>query len=424
MKRIMYVITALAVIFLFNAASVGIASAEDKGITIMTAKEFVDTFGVQEIIDEANADTGGHFTDTNVNGDKLNVTELNNGFSQGPIYRNIQKYGNALYIPAWGSFHGDNSTNGQSRYLGYTYYGEDFTNPAFPHDAWAGGKLEDRNWIKEPWNDNRVKNNYAVFQSDYDITNNDFLKNMQFGLYLYYKDVIAGKKQRPDFWGDLQNYVHVLTPPSAFTWGLGRMWHQAGDGSIWYISIPIAPTMLVSDPDLSASIEPKEVQANPGDEVTFTVTVNLKDIPTKTRMGRIIGYPDWDALICSKHIVGNQDFAANLAPIGGSPELNIDSSGVGVTSIHYGKELKYTLKAHAQNISSVVRVGGDTGFFDEDTGNEEIQEDLVYYEDANPANNFDEAKIIVKTVNLKVVDITLAPNPGEPGKLTDGKIIV
>ncbi|MCL0043473.1 hypothetical protein M1M96_00030 [Peptococcaceae bacterium] len=37
-----------------------------------------------------------------------------------------------------------------NRYLGYTYLGEKYTNTFFRHDAFAGGRFRDRNWLREP----------------------------------------------------------------------------------------------------------------------------------------------------------------------------------------------------------------------------------------------------------------------------------
>lgn len=58
-----------------------------------------------------------------------------------------EKYGALVY----GSPYGDKDKNGQSRYLGKTPDGTEYTNYKRLHDDWAGGVLDTRNWIKEPW---------------------------------------------------------------------------------------------------------------------------------------------------------------------------------------------------------------------------------------------------------------------------------
>lgn len=42
--------------------------------------------------------------------------------------------------------------------------------------------------------------------------------------------------------------MHILQPPTYYGWGVGRAWHTKADGSIWYRTIPIAPTKLVPKP--------------------------------------------------------------------------------------------------------------------------------------------------------------------------------
>jgi len=137
------------------------------------------------------------------------------------------------YVLVYGEVHGDKKGN-ESRYLGYTWNDEDYTNPIFPHDAWGGGVLEDRNWIMEPWN-----NVQGAIANSFD-GNSKYLTNIQAGLKQYYADVIQGEGSQ--YWNKWHQYVHILQPPTYWTWGMGRMWHQV-NGSVWYITVPLAPTV-------------------------------------------------------------------------------------------------------------------------------------------------------------------------------------
>jgi hypothetical protein len=47
------------------------------------------------------------------------------------------------------------------RYSGYTPQGLPNGAPNHPFDDWAGGILETRNWLKDPWEKDGVKNNIA-----------------------------------------------------------------------------------------------------------------------------------------------------------------------------------------------------------------------------------------------------------------------
>lgn len=129
------------------------------------------------------------------------------------------------------------------RYLGYTMRGEEFTNFLHPHDQWNGSiTLEMRNWIKSPWYDSRTcdKANEKYFNASKSYIQSRYLPNIIGGLELYYGDAINKKtgeyKNIP--W---QQYMHVLQPPTDYSWGMGRMWHETSDGKLYYITIPLVP---------------------------------------------------------------------------------------------------------------------------------------------------------------------------------------
>jgi len=354
----------------------------------------------QEIIQRANDETGGHFSETNKAGRPLALRQIERGQVQGPIWRMVDRIapGLPLYVLTWGDPHnepGESDRDGQPRYLGYTYWNEDFTNPAFPHDAWAGGKLEDRNWIEEPWY-------YAPGQqpNDYD-GKAEYREAVALGLKLYYGDVVYGPKLRPEFWGSLEKYVHVLAPPSYYTWGMGRMWHRLADGSVWYLSVPIAPTGMLLDADLAVRIEPAEVTARPGDEVTFTAYLKLKKAPAYSDF--FAGYQaasegSWYADGVGAWHVTNDFYSAALEPQAGSPAL--DEWGSTAGWMEEGREYGYAVKVHAQEASSEVWVMGFPG---------------LPSMDADLSDNLAVAKINVEKINLAVRNLTLDPNSCSPG---------
>lgn len=119
------------------------------------------------------------------------------------------------------------------RYLGYTPEGEPFTNYRFPHDDWAGGYLDDRVWILEPW-----RQLFISGATENPFNNNIYYEqNIKEGLKTYYKSAFK------DTFVDWHKYIHILQPPTMHTWGMGRMWHKSDNtGKIWYITVPIAPT--------------------------------------------------------------------------------------------------------------------------------------------------------------------------------------
>ncbi len=384
--------------------------------------EYVKNLGQDAIINQANKDTNNHFTETNQPKDpnvaprplRLHEVYLGEfGQVQGPIFDIMQSIGSALYVLTWGDPHGDEK-NGRKRYIGYTYLDEDFTNPAFPHDAWAGGVLEDRNWIKRPWENDILKQRYGIQDIKYDGRPELYLKAMQFGLAAYYGDVLDGVKKiqsgdkvkyvidpskRPEFWNNLADYVHVLVPPSTYTWGMGRMWHQREDGTIWYVSVPIAPLGMVFDADLAVRIEPKEVKAKPSEEVTFTAFLKVKKAPSGIdRFGAQTQFTAWPAVSWAYHEVDGQLFNVKMEPQQGSPQLNgLDTT---MEDLEEGKEYRYTLKVHAQDRpTKVVLVGFPNIALDEDL-----------------SDNYDEARIVLDLPNLVAVSI----NPGVSGQAEPG----
>jgi len=137
----------------------------------------------------------------------------------------------------YGSPHGDKKGS-EYRYLGKTPDEVPFTNIAFPHDAWAGGYLDDRNWIEFPWRDSNCK---AQGAKDNRFNNNpDYENSIILGLALYYGDAFKWEKE------DWYKCVQVMQPPTNYTFGMGRMWHKVGTG-IWYITLPMTPLLYTED---------------------------------------------------------------------------------------------------------------------------------------------------------------------------------
>jgi hypothetical protein len=193
---------------------------------------------------------------------------------------------NEREIIVYGTPFGDyNANEKQHRFLGETMNGEDFTNVHFPHDAWAGGFLEDRNWIVTPWDNPFIQNNYKISSNDFS-ENHKYLHQISLGLSMFYKNAYKGKGWVPSlYWSQ---YVHVLQPPTYWSWGMGRMWHRTASGAVFYATVPIAPhrfTMMnfyVKDLDagVPAEIINGEVVyiAEEWKTYTATVTLGVKDV--------------------------------------------------------------------------------------------------------------------------------------------------
>ncbi|OPX92598.1 MAG: hypothetical protein A4E53_00389 [Pelotomaculum sp. PtaB.Bin104] len=185
---------------------------------------------------KANALAGSYYTATS-NGMDISYVPVSTLTS----YKVGNNYFGAL---VYGSPHGDYK-NGEYRFLGYTWFGDDYTNIGFPPDSYANGAvLEKQQWIPEPWNN--VPG--AGFNPTYDGTMK-FYQNLRQGMLMYYSGGtnINGYTTNgdPNFWDNIQNYVHILAPPTQYAWGLGRMWHNDSDGNLWYLTVPIMPSALL-----------------------------------------------------------------------------------------------------------------------------------------------------------------------------------
>lgn len=282
--RYLFLITILITVFAFT--------------TTAKAKQHRAPGSLPEAVTMANQELGNeYFTQTNSADKPIKWVKIT-GISSVLIGNSDNTYGALVY----GEPHPDNDIkNEQYRYIGYTKKNEDYTNPAFPHDAWNGGYIEDRNWVKNPW-----KNVPGALENSYD-GDSKYLPNIQKGLSVYYADISKGGDS--SYWINWYQYVHILVPPTEYTWGMGRMWHNTS-GSIWYISVPLAPGILTAEPDLSTNLETNSFSnVKPGDMITSTVAYKLN--PDQPRPER--------AWLRLHHIVDGQEYPIQLQPVNGAP---------------------------------------------------------------------------------------------------------
>lgn len=193
----------------------------------------------REAVDQANEDLGfDYFSETNKNGLTLNKDLATGKWSTFKGGTSVD-FGSAL---AYGPVSG--IVNGMPRYLGQTRGGDDYANAYFPMDSWAGGYLEDRNWIANPWDDADVKESAKDKQFDNPIVGDKYLANILKGMEMFYNNILNGQYKTIDW----TQYVHVLQPPTKYSFGTGRMWHKDSAGKIWYLAVPIAPFYSIAPP--------------------------------------------------------------------------------------------------------------------------------------------------------------------------------
>lgn len=210
------------------------------GVTALAGQP--DTW--QKAIEQANNDLGfEYFKEKNKSGLEINKDLTIGNWSTYKGGSQID-FGSAL---VYGQLSG--MKNGMPRYLGETRGGDEYANAYFPMDSWAGGYIEERNWIKEPWVDASTCSDASEITFDLPMVGDKYLANIVKGMELFYHNILDGSYKNTDW----TEYVHVLQPPTNYSFGTGRMWHKDNAGKIWYLAVPIAPFSKIGP----AYIDPK-----------------------------------------------------------------------------------------------------------------------------------------------------------------------
>lgn len=114
----------------------------------------------------------------------------------------------------YGQPHGDKK-NGRYRYIGYTFYGEDYTNMDFPADKNANGAdFTSRNWIPQPWNNSAVRASnpqLKQFPGDGDPANHAVILGgiMAYGGTNANNGYTISGASNPSFWNEVEHSRHL-----------------------------------------------------------------------------------------------------------------------------------------------------------------------------------------------------------------------
>lgn len=246
---------AIAAVFIFFAAAAPAFAGHGQLVNAQTA------------INDALSNAGFYYQQHNQNGDNLNYVSIPilSNYRKGNDYYGCLVYGSPQDVP------GNDLKDSQYRYLGFTINREDYTNVAFPPDVGHTGYFEDQDWIIRPWLDDGVKANYTVYDNGGLDGSDRYALNIRQGILIYYTDssnannyqVKGVISETQDFWDNIQDFIHVLAPPTDLAWGIGRMWRHGEDGQINYVTVPLLPGELV-EPELPAEDNLKAVSINLG----------------------------------------------------------------------------------------------------------------------------------------------------------------
>ena len=296
--------------------------------------------------------------------------------------------GNSYGFLTYGQPHGDPPRNGQQRYIGYTFYGEDYTNMDYPADKNANGAdFASKNWVRHPWGESpsakavKASNpSFAYFNINPGDGSPEYLTAMQAGILIYGGAnanngfTMANFKQGTELYDNIEQYVHILAPPTQYAWGIGRMWHIE-NGSLWYVTVPIMPgALLPTTPDLSTNLETdKFINVQPGQKITSTVAYKLNQDHKKPERA-------WVRL---HHVVDGQEFPVQLTPVNGAPVP--DEKGYITLQPGDMKIYSYTFTVQDQTTKILSRVNP-------------VDTDL----DKDWDNNRAEAAVIPRSYDIKV----------------------
>ncbi|GBF33964.1 hypothetical protein DCCM_3075 [Desulfocucumis palustris] len=331
MKRL----TAVAAVFIFLTAVVP-AFAEQ-------------LFNPQTAIE--NALNNGYYKSQNPDGDILNYVSIPilNYYLRGENY-----YGCLVYGQPHGDIKGD-----QYRYMGYTKFKptpdvkEDYTNIAFPPDVTHTGYFEDQKWIIRPWWNGDVQAEYNVdFNNGLDGTDK-YAKNINYGVMLYYNEKYNANNyqlkgvtaETRSFWENIDQYIHILAPPTEYAWGIGRMWRVNSSGGINYITVPISPGALLKFPDLSVKLqEDRFTDKKAGEKITSTVSYTLDADYSEEEVA-------WLRL---HHVVSGQEYPIALVSVDSADTPN--EKGHVVFKPGKTKTYQYTFTVQDRNTTILARI--------------------------------------------------------------------
>jgi hypothetical protein len=313
-------------------------------------------------------------------------------------HRDRSKHGNHAANPSlWESRYvftysePHDADQGHHRFLGYTFNEEKYTNTLFRHDAWARGWFASRNWIERPWSDDHVER-FLRERGEPVIRNNkfnqadpgnpvfeklsksaflgalavisgqgpiatipgftlskewvEFLDRMDFGaegivlIYKYCED--------DEFITNLARYIHVLDPPTFYSFGKGRMFHQLADGRVFYLTLPLYPLGFDLPeppvlPDFSVKLIPNRFEGQPGQALSGTVRYALN-----------ADHPQPETAILRLHHVAGAEYAVRLQPV--SPADAPDAQGHVAFQPGDVKEYRYNFTVQAASEMILARI--------------------------------------------------------------------
>jgi|GEM_PF-3592528 len=261
-----------------------------------------------------------NFFPQTINGKSFNIVKVNTIKDNSGNATYTFPQGWEMKIPNYGEPFDFTNKFGEYRYIGYTPQGLPNGNPSHPFDDWAGGILETRQWMDDPWTKDGVITKIAsqlgvsekqvkgMFPKELSLEMRNIPEirgKILWGLMLnqYNGQLIVGNGPGQGMDYPWEEKIMIYYPPTPETWGRGSMWHYSA-GTLWYFHVWI-PNEIPKNDEIDFSLSsnfPNVLEVSDGDTLNIPVTVKYSGVlPTadhdpafmNTNIGACYGGDGW-----------------------------------------------------------------------------------------------------------------------------------
>jgi len=231
-----------------------------------TINESLKNISIEEAVEDANKELKAVYNVENYY-IKEKVTDVNapDYLKQGLNSKIYDDFKALVY----GTHHGKPYSGGK-RYFGYNKKGESIPNYDYPYDAIPDRSFDKMNWVEDPWRDKRVYGD-----SRYDKTQRtEFDKDEYREALLPRFREAMGDQHEPYFDNDptvpWEKYMHVVLPPTKYTYGIIRMWNIKDSGALYYIDVYLKPTF---NSEITLHVNHFDTDGNPLSGFNYSETI-------------------------------------------------------------------------------------------------------------------------------------------------------
>ena len=180
--------------------------------------------------------------------------------------KGIAVYGDYTYVPSniqdfkttADGYYTKGNQKGEYRYHGYNGSGSLYTNNDFPDDATSNRSMDQKYWIRNPWDSSYINNkpNKSAFNAAADSNPNNkanqlFKLNFTPQYYFHNGNFYSGSVAVKDI-------MNIQTAPSKNNAGEGVIWHRTRNNKTWYDTQKIDPFKAEPQPATCSAVPPAQ----------------------------------------------------------------------------------------------------------------------------------------------------------------------